>query len=303
MQGGPLMHVIAAKAVAFARGAETGVQVSYQRQVIANAKRLCEELQRVGFPIVSGGTDNHLLLVDVFTKYGVGGKIAEAALDAAGITVNKNMIPLRHPQAARPVRHSHRHAGTDHPRDEGNRNDCDRRLDSRSPYASERYRETGEIEARRRGTLRTFPGPMRGRGVKAAILIVALAMLTALLAVFVGLFLLSCRWAGLPRPRLITAVGVVFATTFVWFFLEAAFVACLYKIYDMAGYPPWEVWLVGLFAGLPVSLAAATLMHVTLLRVPTRKAVQVWFIERLIRYSFVLAGVGAFAVFFLAAKK
>jgi glycine hydroxymethyltransferase len=91
-QGGPLMHVVAAKAVAFGEALRPEF-TTYIRQVIANAKRLAEELARQGCPIVSGGTDNHLLLVDVFTKYGIGGKIAEAALDAAGITVNKNMIP------------------------------------------------------------------------------------------------------------------------------------------------------------------------------------------------------------------
>jgi hypothetical protein len=135
------------------------------------------------------------------------------------------------------------------------------------------------------------------------VLIVAFTLLVGLLCVFVGLFLLSCRWAGLPRPRLITAIGVVLATTFVWFFIEAVFIAGLYKLYDLAGYPPWEVWLVGFFAGLPVSLTAATLLHVALLRVPTGKAVQVWFIERLIRYGFVLGCLGVFAVFVLAAKK
>jgi len=91
LQGGPLMHVIAAKAVAF----HEALQPEYHKhidQVISNAKVLAEELQRAGFRIVSGGTDNHLMLVDVWSK-GVTGKIAEHALDAAGITVNKNMIP------------------------------------------------------------------------------------------------------------------------------------------------------------------------------------------------------------------
>ncbi len=92
IQGGPLMHVIAGKAVAFAEALRPEF-VTYQTQVIANAQTLAEELMRIGFPIVSGGTDNHLMLVDVFTKCGIGGKQAEQALDAAGITVNKNMIP------------------------------------------------------------------------------------------------------------------------------------------------------------------------------------------------------------------
>lgn len=91
MQGGPLMHVIAAKAVAFGEALKPDFR-RYAGQVIANAKALAEELQRLGFRLVSGGTDNHLLLVDVASR-GVTGKIAEGALDAAGITVNKNMIP------------------------------------------------------------------------------------------------------------------------------------------------------------------------------------------------------------------
>ena len=91
LQGGPLMHVIAAKAVAFGEALRPEYS-EYIRQVIANAKVLAEELQRLGYTIVSGGTDNHLLLVDV-TSRGITGKIAEQALDRAGITVNKNMIP------------------------------------------------------------------------------------------------------------------------------------------------------------------------------------------------------------------
>jgi glycine hydroxymethyltransferase len=92
IQGGPLMHVVAAKAVAFAEALRPEYR-AYIRQVIANAKVVAEGLQRAGYRIVSGGTDNHLMLVDVASK-GVTGKVAEQALDAAGITVNKNMIPF-----------------------------------------------------------------------------------------------------------------------------------------------------------------------------------------------------------------
>ncbi len=91
IQGGPLMHVIAAKAVAFKEALAPEFR-KYSAQVIANAKVLAEELLRHGFRIVSGGTDNHLMLVDVTAK-GTTGKIAEHSLDKAGITVNKNMIP------------------------------------------------------------------------------------------------------------------------------------------------------------------------------------------------------------------
>jgi glycine hydroxymethyltransferase len=92
VQGGPLMHVIAAKAVCFKEAMEPAF-AAYQRQIVANAQRLAASLTSHGFRLVSGGTDNHLMLVDVFSK-GVTGKVAEAALGAAGITVNKNAIPF-----------------------------------------------------------------------------------------------------------------------------------------------------------------------------------------------------------------
>jgi glycine hydroxymethyltransferase len=92
VQGGPLMHVIAAKAVSFAEALRPDFKV-YASQTIANARTIAHELQSQGFRIVSGGTDNHLLLVDVMSR-GVSGKQAEEALDKVGITVNKNMIPF-----------------------------------------------------------------------------------------------------------------------------------------------------------------------------------------------------------------
>jgi glycine hydroxymethyltransferase len=92
VQGGPLMHIIAAKAVCFKEAMEPAFK-EYQRQIIANAQRLASAIASQGFRIVSGGTDNHLMLVDVFSK-GVTGKAAEAALGKAGITVNKNAIPF-----------------------------------------------------------------------------------------------------------------------------------------------------------------------------------------------------------------
>ncbi|MEK6651815.1 MAG: serine hydroxymethyltransferase [Nitrospirota bacterium] len=91
IQGGPLVHVIAAKAVAFKEALSREFK-DYQQRVINNAKRLAEELIKRGFRIISGGTDNHLMLVDLTTK-GITGKEAEEALDKAGITVNKNAIP------------------------------------------------------------------------------------------------------------------------------------------------------------------------------------------------------------------
>src|SRR5215831_5240433 len=92
VQGGPLMHVVAAKAVCF-KEAMAPTFKDYQQQVIANAKVLAEELTGGGFRIVSGGTDNHLMLVDVLVR-GLTGSQAEKALERSGITVNKNAIPF-----------------------------------------------------------------------------------------------------------------------------------------------------------------------------------------------------------------
>src|SRR3954465_2708699 len=91
LQGGPLMHVIAAKAVAFKLAAEPGF-ADYSAQIVRNAAALAAGLTEEGFRIVSGGTDNHLMLVDV-RPFGVTGKVAQEALDRAGITCNKNAIP------------------------------------------------------------------------------------------------------------------------------------------------------------------------------------------------------------------
>jgi glycine hydroxymethyltransferase len=92
MQGGPLMHIIAAKAICFQEAMQPEFRV-YAKQVVANAKALAETLATEGFRIISGGTDTHLMLVDVFSK-GMLGSEAEKALGEAGITVNKNAIPF-----------------------------------------------------------------------------------------------------------------------------------------------------------------------------------------------------------------
>ena len=93
-QGGPLEHVIAAKAVAFFEAMQPEF-VDYQKQVISNAKAMCDEFIKRGYKIVSGGTDNHLMLVDLRGKYEqVNGRVAETQLEKAGITVNKNMVPF-----------------------------------------------------------------------------------------------------------------------------------------------------------------------------------------------------------------
>ncbi|MBS0358120.1 MAG: serine hydroxymethyltransferase, partial [Proteobacteria bacterium] len=91
MQGGPLMHVIAAKAVAFKEALEPEFK-NYQKQVVSNAKAMAKTLSERGYAIVSGGTDNHLFLIDLINK-DITGKDAEAALGSANITVNKNTVP------------------------------------------------------------------------------------------------------------------------------------------------------------------------------------------------------------------
>jgi glycine hydroxymethyltransferase len=91
-QGGPLMHIIAAKAVCLKEAADPGFR-EYAKQIVANARKLAAEIARAGFRIVSGGTDNHLFLIDLYSR-GITGKDAQPALDRAGITVNKNSIPF-----------------------------------------------------------------------------------------------------------------------------------------------------------------------------------------------------------------
>jgi glycine hydroxymethyltransferase len=92
LQGGPLVHIVAAKAVAFGEALQPSFK-EYIGQVVANAKRLAAAMAGHGYRLVSGGTDNHLFLMDVFSK-GITGKVAEKALERAGITVNKNTIPF-----------------------------------------------------------------------------------------------------------------------------------------------------------------------------------------------------------------
>jgi glycine hydroxymethyltransferase len=92
MQGGPHMHVIAAKAVAFGEALQPEF-ATYAKQIVKNAKVLADELKSRGFQLVTGGTSNHLILADVHQSFGVDGKVAEAALDKIGLTLNKNAVP------------------------------------------------------------------------------------------------------------------------------------------------------------------------------------------------------------------
>ncbi len=91
MQGGPHMHIIAAKAVAFAEALKPEFKL-YAAQIVANAKVLADELMSRGFHLVTGGTSNHLILADVYKSFGIDGNVAENAIDAVGLTLNKNAV-------------------------------------------------------------------------------------------------------------------------------------------------------------------------------------------------------------------
>ena len=115
LQGGPLEHVIAAKAVAFREAADPSFR-DYAAQIVRNASALAAALAGEGFRLVSGGTDNHLMLVDLRAfDAELTGKEAQTVLDRAGITLNKNTDPRRPPLAVRHQRPAHRHPGGDHP--------------------------------------------------------------------------------------------------------------------------------------------------------------------------------------------
>ena len=130
MQGGPLMHVIAAKAVAFGEALRPSFR-TYARNVVENAKALAETLKSRGLDIVSGGTDTHLMLVDLRPK-SLTGKVAELALGRAHITCNKNGIPFDPREADGHLGHTSRHAGRHHARFRHRRIPPSRRHDCRS---------------------------------------------------------------------------------------------------------------------------------------------------------------------------
>ena len=127
IQGGPLVHIIAAKAVCFREALQPAFK-DYAHQVVANARALARKIMDEGFRVITGGTDTHLMLIDVFAQ-GILGSEAENALGQAGITVNKNAIPFRQQSASQAQRNSHWHAGAHHARHERERNGPDRRLD------------------------------------------------------------------------------------------------------------------------------------------------------------------------------
>ena len=142
MQGGPLVHIMAAKAVCFHEAMQPEFR-DYARQIVANAKVLAETLAGEGFRIISGGTDTHLMLVDVFSK-GMLGSEAEKALGEAAITVNKNAIPFDTNPPTEAERNSHWHAGPYHARHDGRRDAADRTLDRGSAAAWHRRGRAGQ---------------------------------------------------------------------------------------------------------------------------------------------------------------
>ena len=137
IQGGPLEHVIAAKAVCFHEALQPSFK-TYQEQIVKNARALAEGMKRNGYRLVSGGTDNHLMLVDVGAK-GLGGKDCQIALDEAGITVNKNTIPFETRSVFQGSGIAPGHAGGDHARDERSGNGGDCRHDFRSANGHQKY--------------------------------------------------------------------------------------------------------------------------------------------------------------------
>ena len=126
-QGGPLEHIIAAKAVCFGEALKPEFK-TYQEQVVKNAKALADALLKEGFDLVSGGTDNHLMLVDL-RNFHVTGKEMQKRLDEVYITANKNASGQRPGEPLRHKRHPHRHTGHHHPRLPGRGYAQDRRAD------------------------------------------------------------------------------------------------------------------------------------------------------------------------------
>ena len=134
MQGGPLVHIIAAKAVSFLEAMQPEFR-DYARQIVANAKVLAETLAAEGFRIISGGTDTHLMLVDVFSQ----GNTRQRGREGAGRSGHhgqQERHSFRRQSAHEAERHPHRHSGADHPRHEGRRDEAGRALDLRSAASS-----------------------------------------------------------------------------------------------------------------------------------------------------------------------
>ena len=162
IQGGPLMHVIAGKAVCFGEALRPDFK-QYARQIIDNAKALAEALLAGGVRLVSGGTDNHLMLVDV-TPLGLGGKQAEAALGPLRHHGQQEHDPLRPAQADGPLGHPHRHAGLDHARHGRRRNEAHRRLDAQRAQGARRRQAAHDDPRRGVRPVRAVPRARRAAG-------------------------------------------------------------------------------------------------------------------------------------------
>ena len=134
MQGGPHMNAVAGIAVTLKLAAQPAFRV-YAKQVLANAQALAKELQQRGCTLITGGTENHLMVIDTIKSFGIDGRVAEKALDDAGLTVNKQVIPDDPRPAAAPERHPPRHAGVDDARHEGVGDVAGRAVDGRSDAA------------------------------------------------------------------------------------------------------------------------------------------------------------------------
>ncbi len=143
MQGGPLVHIIAAKAVCFREALQPSFK-DYARQIVANAKVLAQTLADEGFHIISGGTDTHLMLVDVFAK-GMLGSEAENALHDAGITVNKNAIPFDTNPPMKPSGIRIGNSGAHHARHEGTRDAAGGQVDLGG--AAQSHRQERAVDA------------------------------------------------------------------------------------------------------------------------------------------------------------
>ena len=154
MQGGPLMHVIAAKAVAL-KEASTPEFTDYQRQIVTNAKALAGALTDGGFRLVSGGTDNHLMLMDLRDSE-LTGKLAQDTLERAGITANRNTVPFDTRSPVRDQRGPRRNPGRHHPRHERAGDAGDRRLDPAGPRPCRRRRRPRRHRRRGAGIVRAL---------------------------------------------------------------------------------------------------------------------------------------------------
>ena len=157
LQGGPHMNNVAGAAITFKKAAEPAF-TDYAEQILTNAKALAAALMDEGVSLITGGTDNHLMVIDTVKSFGIDGRAAQEALDRIGITTNKQVIPDDPLPPVRPSRRAARHAGLHHPRHGRGRHAPHRRLDRRSAARAGRRGGDGEDEGRERGALPKLSG-------------------------------------------------------------------------------------------------------------------------------------------------